>query len=45
MPALVDTNVLVYRYDGRDLRKQQRATEVLLREGVRTGTTSSPTKP
>lgn len=37
MPALVDTNVLVHRYDGRDLNKQQRATEVL-REGVRTGT-------
>jgi len=31
--ALVDTNVLVYRYDHRDPRKQQRATEVL-REGL-----------
>ena len=36
MAALVDTNVLVYRYDHRDPRKQQRATEVL-REGLRDG--------
>jgi predicted nucleic acid-binding protein len=31
--ALVDTNVLVYRYDPRDPRKQQIATE-LLRRGI-----------
>lgn len=31
MAALVDTNVLVYRYDGRDPRKQRVATEVLRR--------------
>lgn len=31
MAALVDTNVLVYRFDPRDPRKQQRATEVLRR--------------
>jgi predicted nucleic acid-binding protein len=31
--ALVDTNVLVYRFDPRDPDKQRRATE-LLREGV-----------
>jgi predicted nucleic acid-binding protein len=35
--ALVDTNVLVYRFDDRDPRKQRLATE-LLREGVRSGT-------
>lgn len=33
MAALVDTNVLVYRFDPRDPTKQKRATE-LLREGV-----------
>ena len=31
--ALVDTNVLVYRYDARDARKQRVATE-LLRRGI-----------
>ena len=31
--ALVDTNVLVYRYDARDARKQRIATE-LLRRGI-----------
>jgi predicted nucleic acid-binding protein len=31
--ALVDTNVLVYRFDGRDSRKQSIATE-LLRRGI-----------
>lgn len=36
MATLVDTNVLVYRYDHRDPRKQQRATEVL-RSGLRDG--------
>ena len=29
MAALVDTNILVYRFDGRDPRKQRIATEVL----------------
>lgn len=33
MVALVDTNVLVYRYDPRDARKQRVATE-LLRHGI-----------
>ena len=33
MAALVDTNVLVYRFDPRDLRKQAQATE-LLRGGI-----------
>lgn len=33
MPALVDTNVLVYRFDPRFPEKQQRATE-LLRRGI-----------
>lgn len=33
MAALVDTNVLVYRFDPRDLRKQRIATE-LLRRGI-----------
>lgn len=33
MAALVDTNVLVYRFDPRFPRKQRRATE-LLREGI-----------
>ena len=31
MVALVDTNVLVYRYDQRDPRKQRVATEILRR--------------
>ena len=31
MAALVDTNVLVYRFDPRDLRKQRIATEILRR--------------
>jgi predicted nucleic acid-binding protein len=34
--ALVDTNILVYRFDPRDERKQQIATE-LLRNGIATG--------
>lgn len=33
MPALVDTNVLVYRFDPRFPDKQRRATD-LLREGI-----------
>ncbi len=33
MAALVDTSVLVYRYDGRDRHKQRVATE-LLRQGI-----------
>lgn len=33
MAALVDTNVLVYRFDPRDRRKQRMATE-LLRAGI-----------
>lgn len=36
MAALVDTNVLVYRYDGRFPDKQRRAT-ALLREGIDDG--------
>lgn len=36
MAWLVDTNVLVYRFDPRDRAKQQRATE-LLREGLASG--------
>lgn len=36
MAALVDTNVLVYRYDPRDASKQSRAQE-LLRSGVGDG--------
>lgn len=36
MPALVDTNVLVYRYDHRDGDKQRRTTEVL-RAGIMDG--------
>ena len=35
MAALVDTNVLVYRFDPRDRRKQETA-ERLLRDGIRT---------
>ena len=33
MAALLDTNVLVYRFDSRDLEKQERA-EQLMREGI-----------
>lgn len=36
MPALVDTNVLVYRFDPRFSDKQRRATE-LLRGGIERG--------
>lgn len=36
MATLVDTNVLVYRFDGRDPRKQQMATQ-RLRAGVADG--------
>lgn len=36
MAALVDTNVLVYRFDPRDSAKQRRATEVL-RAGIAGG--------
>ena len=36
MVALVDTNVLVYRYDPRDRRKQKLASE-LLRRGIADG--------
>lgn len=36
MAALVDTNVLVYRFDPRDPRKQQIATD-LLRRGIAEG--------
>lgn len=36
MAALVDTNVLVYRFDPRFPKKQQRAEE-LLRQGIATG--------
>ena len=41
MAALVDTNVLVYRFDPRDARKQDLA-ESLLREGVRQGSLRLP---
>lgn len=41
MAALVDTNVLVYRYDPRFPQKQQRATEVL-REGIRSDSLRVP---
>lgn len=34
MAALVDTNILVYRFDPRDARKQEIA-EALLRDGIR----------
>ncbi len=37
MAALVDTNVLVYRFDPRDLRKQARARDVL-RDGLERAT-------
>lgn len=41
MAALADTNVLVYRFDPRDLRKQARARAVL-RDGLETGTLRLP---
>lgn len=41
MAALVDTNVLVYRFDPRFPQKQQRATD-LLRQGVADGTVRVP---
>ena len=41
MSALVDTNVLVYRFDARDARKQQLA-EALLREGIQQGSLRLP---
>lgn len=37
MVALVDTSVLVYRFDGRDARKQRIAAEIL-RQGLADGT-------
>lgn len=37
MATLVDTNVLVYRFDGRDPRKQEIATD-RLRAGIEDGT-------
>lgn len=36
MAALADTNILVYRFDGRFPQKQRVATE-LLRDGIRSG--------
>ena len=41
MAALVDTNVLVYRFDPRDPRKQARAREVL-RAGIEDGSLRVP---
>jgi len=41
VPALVDTNVLVYRFDPRDPEKQQTATEVL-RRGIADGSLRVP---
>ena len=41
MTALVDTNVLVYRFDPRDPRKQQIARD-LLRAGIEQGTLRVP---
>ncbi len=41
MAALVDTNVLVYRYDARFPEKQRRAT-ALLREGIEDGSLRVP---
>lgn len=41
MAGLVDTNVLVYRYDWRFPEKQTRATE-LLRSGIRDGSVFVP---
>jgi predicted nucleic acid-binding protein len=39
--ALVDTNILVYRFDTRDVRKQRIATE-LLRNGIETDSIRLP---
>lgn len=41
MAALVDTNILVYRFDPRDLKKQARARQVL-REGLVDGSLRIP---
>lgn len=41
MIAVADTNLLVYRHDPADRRKQSRATE-LLRQGARTGSIALP---
>lgn len=41
MAALVDTNVLVYRYDWRNAKKQQIATDVL-RQGMSEGSLRVP---
>jgi predicted nucleic acid-binding protein len=41
VPALVDTNVLVYRYDWRFPEKQRRATEIL-RAGIADGSVVLP---
>lgn len=41
MVALVDTNVLVYRFDPRDQRKQKVATD-LLRRGIADGSVRLP---
>ena len=41
MAALVDTNILVYRFDARFPDKQQIATEVL-REGIQSGALRLP---
>jgi predicted nucleic acid-binding protein len=41
VPALVDTNVLVYRYDGRFPEKQRAAT-ALLRRGISEGSLRVP---
>lgn len=41
MAALVDTNILVYRFDPRDLKKQARA-RALLRDGLAHGTVRIP---
>jgi len=41
VPSLVDTNVLVYRHDPRDPRKQRIATETL-RQGIEVGALRVP---
>lgn len=41
MAALVDTNILVYRFDPRDIRKQARA-RTILRDGLEHGTVFVP---
>ena len=41
MAALVDTNILVYRFDPRDSAKQARARQVL-RDGLESGTVYIP---